>query len=247
MPSEAPIPHEYANYRWLVFDPTRGAPFKIALPILDPSMPALLKEKTTLLPFSRWTIGRKSNPNYTLAGSGLEGHLCALDPMTVRDTLTGFENDAFRIVKQDVGTRSLDRFLDDPRQSISYKMLGSMRVAFEIILAKARAIRAMINKGGYTYNQKGEFVDLRRQPDRINRSRTYENFVYSAPPALDWTVFPVENGILALNQEIARLPTGIPVAQEGLGADIGLNPNLKLLAELGRFGHPAIPMILDSL
>lgn len=228
-------------------DPKRGAPFKFAFPLVDPTIPLQLKEKDTSAPFSRWTLGRKSNPNFALTGCGLEGHLCALDTLAVRDFLKKFQDDAYFMVKHDVGVKPLDRFLQDPSEPISTKFLQAMHTAFEITLAKARAVRGMTIKGGYAYTPDGQFVDLRYRPDRMARSRSYEGFIYSAQPILEWKIEPVDSGILTLNHVIKDTGSKLPIDNENLGADIGTNPNLKLIAEIGRFGHPIIPIIMNSL
>lgn len=247
MNAELPKPQEFENYHWLVMDPRRGAPLKCALPLFDPTIPLGFKERGSALPFSRWTLGRKNNPSFSNTGSGLEGHLCSLDMLLIKDFLNKFQNDALYMIKHDVGLRPLDKFLQDPTESIGLKFLIAMKTAFDVTLAKARAVRSMVNKGGYVYSPQGDFIDMKPRPDRIERSRSYESFIYTSPQVMDWQITPVDSGILSLDHNLRDLQTKMPIAVENLGGDIGYDPRFKLLAEIGRFGHPIIPKILETL
>jgi len=221
-----------SSYRWLQFDPAKGAPFSMYIPLLEGDIIPALQDKSIITPFSRWTVGRKSNPNFASAGSGIEGHLCAFAPNEILGILDGLQNDAFHILKADVGIAKLTTFLEDQSKPIGLKLLTSGRIAFEITLAKARAMRAMVEKGGYDVD------DSRRE-----RSTRYQTFVYSTPPLIDWAIKPVERGALLFSQELTQKVPQSPIAVEYIGNDIGTNQKYKLLAELGRFGHPTVPVI----
>ncbi len=237
-----------AMFRWLRMDTKSGCPFNYHFPIIDPSVSFLLQNELpgAKTPFSRWTLGRKKNPDFSVTGSGLEGHLCALNPMQVKELLRSFQDDAYRIVKQDVGLTLLNKYLDNQDALLSLKFIRSMKMAFDIVLAKARAIRGMSQRG-YTYDRGGQMITL--PTDRISRSSRYQGFIYTMPLIVNWSLFSPENGVIALNQDIVtsldKLP--LPLSVETIGGDIGYNSDLKLIAELGRFGHPLVSLMLRNL
>ncbi|MFZ2026123.1 MAG: hypothetical protein WAV30_02440 [Microgenomates group bacterium] len=232
-------------YRWLTLDATKGAPFTTQLPIMDKGVLPQIMDKSILAPYSRWTVGRKSNPNFSVAGSGMEGHLCAFTAPEITSILDGLQNDAFRIIKQDVGIQKLSAFLENESHPAGIKLLMSARMAFEIVLAKARAMRGMVEKGGYYYNDDNQMVKVAN--GRRERSTQYQNFVYQAPPVVDWKVTPQGVGVVEFSQElIKQIPTP-PIATEFIGGDIGSSDRYKLLAELGRVGHPIVPIIRNSI
>lgn len=244
-PTEFARAIEADAYRWLMLDATKGAPFTAQVPIMDKGVLPQIMDKSTLLPYSRWTVGRKSNPNFSVTGSGMEGHLCAFTAPEITSILDGLQNDAFRIIKHDVGMQKLSAFLENESHPAGIKLLMSARVAFEIALAKARAMRAMVEKGGYYYNDDNQMVKV--ENGRRERSTQYQNFVYQAPPVVDWKVTPQGVGVVEFNQElIKQIPTP-PIATEFIGGDIGTSDRYKLLAELGRVGHPIVPIIRNSI
>jgi len=237
----ARIIENQSSYRWLQFDPAKGAPFSMYIPLLEDDIIPALQDKSTITPFSRWTVGRKSNPNFASAGSGIEGHLCAFAPNEILGILDGLQNDAFHILKADVGIAKLTTFLEDQSKPIGLKLLTSGRIAFEIALAKARAMRAMVEKGGYYYSNDNVMKTV--DHSRRERCTRYQTFVYSTPPLIDWAIEPVERGTLRFSQELVQKVPQSPIAVEYIGNDIGTNQKYKLLAELGRFGHPTVPVI----
>jgi len=232
-------------YKWLTLDASKGAPFTTQLPIMDKGVLPQIMDKSILLPYSRWTVGRKSNPNFSVTGSGMEGHLCAFTAPEITSILDGLQNDVFRIIKQDVGIQKLSAFLEDEAHPAGIKLLMSARVAFEIALAKARAMRGMVERGGYYYNDDNQMVKV--ESSRRERSNRYQNFVYQAPPVVDWNVTPQGVGVVEFSQELVKQIPTPPIATEFIGADIGTSDRYKLLAELGRVGHPIVPIIRNSI
>lgn len=215
----------------------------MSIPLLNDEILPSLQDKSIITPFSRWTIGRKSNPNFLTAGSGFEGHLCAFTPPEIASVLDDLQNEAFHIIKNDVGLTKLTTFLEDQSKPVGIKLVTSARIAFEIALARARAMRGMIERGGYYYTKDNQYKKV--DDARRTRSSQYGAFIYGAPAIIDWQLAKVDVGAVSLEQKIeSTLPLPIPV--EFLGADIGTNNKHKLLAELGRFGHPMVPLILRS-
>lgn len=244
-PTEFQRSIEADAYRWMILDASKGAPFTTQFPIMDKGVLPQIMDKSTLLPYSRWTVGRKSNPNFSVTGSGMEGHLCAFTAPEITSILDGLQNDAFRIIKQDVGMQKLSSFLEDEAHPAGIKLLMSARVAFEIALAKARAMRGMVERGGYFYNDDNQMVKV--ENGRRERSNRYQNFVYQAPPVVDWSVTPQGVGVVEFSQELVKQIPTPPIATEFIGADIGTSDRYKLLAELGRVGHPIVPIIRNSI
>lgn len=214
------------------------------VPLLEDTILPAFEDKSIITPFSRWTVGRKSNPNFATAGSGIEGHLCAFTPNEIIGILDGLQNDAFHIMKDDVGMAKLTAFLEDQSKPIGIKLLTSGRIAFEIALAKARAMRAMVEKGGYYYSNDNQMKTV--EHSRRERSTRYQTFVYSAPPLVDWKIEPTGRDTLCFSQAVIQKIPASPIPVEYIGNDIGTNQKYKLLAELGRFGHPVVPVIRNN-
>lgn len=244
-PAEFQRAIEADTYKWLTLDATKGAPFTTQFPLMDKGVLPQIMDKSNILPYSRWTVGRKSNPNFSVAGSGMEGHLCAFSAPEITGILDGLQNDAFRMIKQDVGVQKLSAFLENESHPAGIKLLMSARMAFEIALAKARAIRGMVERGGYYYNDDNQMVKI--ENGRRERCAKYQNFVYSAPPVVDWKVTPQGVGVVEFSQELAKQIPAPPVTTEFIGADIGTNDRYKLLAELGRVGHPIVAVIRNNI
>lgn len=242
--TEAPNTGEKIKaYNWLILDTEKGAPFSMHVPVTEDLNLPLLCDSSIVYPYSRWTRGRKSNPNFDDTGSGFEGHLCAFQPDVIQDILLGFENQAYRIMKQDVGAQKLSRFIEDPSSPVGIRLLNSGRDAFEILLAQARALRSSIDKGGYFYvGNSMKKVDEERRV----RSRNYESYIQVAPPAVEYQLVPMETGTLAMEQIIRSIDRP-PVGVESLGADIKNDRRYRLISELGRMGHPVVPHIRNSL
>lgn len=235
---------EVSQIKWVNMSTKNGMPFSFTFPLEDQGY--FKKPIGDLLhPFSRWIVGRKKAPNFSTSGSGLEGHLCALDPMTLRGYLHEFNDDAYRILKHDVGSSKVDKFLNEPDSPLSLKLLIAGRTTFEILLAKARAIRGM-TQHGYMYDNKGNQIKIPN--DRVDRTNTFHRFVYASPMILDLEIGFPEKGTAILKQSINPTITKInlPIEPEFVGGDIGSNPNLKTLAEIGRFGFPLIPLIFNG-
>lgn len=233
--------------KWLVLDTEKdSSPFTMQIPFANSEWKSILpaiRDRNMILPCSRWEVGRKSNLSFKV-GSGVEGHLCAFNSSEILEILTGLQNDAYNRIKNDVGKLPLTAFLDDPSKPIGLEFLRSARCAFQIALAEARAMREMIERGGYYYSgNESKTVS----PSRRERSLQYQHFIYNTPPVVDWAVLPQEKGSLEFKQTIQKssIPT-CPIPQEFIGVDISRyeKNKFKLLAEIGRFGHPIVPIIL---
>lgn len=168
--------------KWLSLDTNKGAPFTMTVPLSDTSLVPGIKDKSLIAPYSRWTIGRKSNTNYTV-GSGFEGHLCAYAPREMLDILTELQNSAYHIMRCDVSAKTIAAFLEDPSIQIGKSFLDAGANAFVGVLAKARAVRGMVEQEGCYYAPDG----TRRDVDEVrrNRVRDYRAFVFNAPLVVD--------------------------------------------------------------
>jgi hypothetical protein len=213
-----------------------GAPVTIVTPFthrhfLELETPAIA------LPFVRWKTGRYRNPSFSV-GSGFEGHLCALTAPEVITTMEEFERDAYRMVCTDVGQRKLHSFIEDPTAQIDMKTLIALRIAFEVELAKARAIRGT-TKYGYIGDGK-PIASSRRE-----RVSAYENFVHNSPGQINWELASQGN-LVVVNQSVSPTPLPCPIDSEPISGDIRHSRRFPLLSQIGRVGHPIVAAAIES-
>lgn len=213
-----------------------GAPVTIVTPfthrhVLELTTPSIV------LPFVRWKTGRYRNPSFSV-GSGFEGHLCALTAPEVITTMEMLEQDAYRMVSADVGKHKLHAFIDDPTAQIDMKTLIALRIAFEVELARARAIRGT-TKHGYIGDGK-PVASSRRE-----RVTAYEHFVHSSPGSINWELTPQDN-LIVVNQSVTPTSLPCPIDPEPISGDIRHSHRFPLLSQIGRVGHPIVAAAIAS-
>jgi hypothetical protein len=235
-------PKEIIKPNWLHLDTNNGAPFTMSIWQPSSGIVNCMQQKEIMLPFSRFQHGRRTSPYYKNVGPGIDGHLIGLDVDKVKDILLKIQNEVYGIMRSDVGFTALNSFIEDPSKSIHINLLKSGRIAFQIALARVRAIRESIEQGGYIYADSGLKIV---SPDDRARNIRYRNYIYSAPPILAWELDTLSKGDYTFKQTIDSVNTS-SIPPQYFGVDIGTDKQLNLVAELGRFAFPPAREILAS-
>ncbi len=227
-----------ANIHWIVSDPKVGkAPLKIAFPANENLIKGIINNTSLIIPFSRFTRGRHENPIFG-TGAGLEGHLRAYPQELALKILLELEDDAKRMIKNDIGSILLNRFLDDPTTVVNYRLFGALYSAFNITLAKVRAIRGMAHQG-FRYEKD---IKVKLNEEDVAQSKAYEARIYSSPPIVSMDLLNTEKGILTINQNV-----DLNHLKKTPGIDIEQDKKFPLLAQIGRVGHHVYRMVRSTL
>lgn len=220
------------NLRWISI---RG-PFSLITPVIKPfpyngaaDFLRKLANPNLYEPYQRWQFTRRLvNPLWN-KGSGFEGHFIGLEREEMLAVLKKYDDAIWRFVSiLALGgslerKKELQRFLNDPSQPISLDFAYHMRVIFETLLARARAIRSNLQ----IENQE---------------NRQFQGSVYSIRNIISNTIWTFNNyGVLSLISENSSPLT--KSIDSGFG-DVRLE--FPAIAEIGRFGYPPLGLIIKK-
>jgi hypothetical protein len=196
------------------------------------SLLAKLSKPHFLDPYNRWEWTRKVINPLWLVGSGFEGHLIGLPQKVVLERLEEYERSIQRLAKRYGFQPQLTRFIKKPDSAISAGLAREGLIIFEILLARARAERTMLQKGGCQANS------------------GFQKTCYSSIPMVAPRFsFDQTTGCLTIGAE--KIPPAIKSSKPLFSDDIRASCNIKdqfpFLSEIGRFGFPPVKLILSGI
>lgn len=236
------------NCKLIVFSKKNGFPIDVVIPspkegVIFP----LLSNQDRTVEYSRNLTGKFSNPNFSVVGSSLEGHLCALRPSEIESILIDLSTEAYSTMSQKLGKKTVNGLIDGTTP-IDERIIMEGRGAFDVALARARAFRESIERGGYYYlkDDTKYIVD----GHRLARSYRYHDFISHVPQIISWEVNPNSEDpeIFEYSQKLAKpipLPTGFE--REYLAGSIMGDPRYRLAGIVSSLSHPLMAVVRNTL
>lgn len=242
--SELLSPSETPKARWIVFSTNNGAPFTTFVPADFKHLLDDIRQPSTLSTAVRWQLGRTVfNPNFN-TGSGFEGHLAAYDRTEIKQLLHDLQDRGYSVARHVFGPYSyrtkINNLLKNCAAELDWKTILEFREIMDTVIRCAQAIRSMSLRGyGFKDNEKIAFSG-----SRVQRVNGIYNAVYlAATPNLISTTLEPDGRDLIFTQSFGSPKSVYRIDKEPVGGDLGNNPDLKFLAELGRFGSYIVPLI----
>lgn len=226
-------PEQIDKIDWVVFSREQGAPFNLRV-CLDPyiftqkSKEQLIADflnPSKMVPYYRWQFCRRVVNPLWIKGSGFEGHLVGLDEQEILKILQEQEDYLIRRSKSKGYSLKIEQFIHNPNHSIGLELAFELRVDFEVILAKMRAIRSQLQI-------------------HYPENREFQNYVYSSV-----AIYP-ENTIFFEGNSLIVGFSGFN-SKKNKEHDPIFNEDIRhrfpILAEIGRFGFPPLGILIHHL
>lgn len=237
-----------ARCKWVAFDTANGAPLSLFVPKVTPDFIPTLLDKSQIAPQNRFQVTRRTSI-YDVAGVGFENHYGALEPNDIKNQFDALEKLAYSMMVSQAGRKKVQQFIDHPERQIDRALLYAGRDAFVASLAKARAARR-----GFELNNVYHMPDgtIKTIESEVRRQRGHQciSYVLQAPKIIDWWADEVELKLFGFfqNENAILAQTTCPITREFGGVDASREPGgrFQTLAQLGRFGHPAIYQVIKQ-
>ncbi len=240
--AERLIREKIARCKWVAFDTSNGAPLSLFVPKVTPDFIPTLLDKGQIAPQNRFQITRRTSI-YKDAGTGFENHYGALEPNDIKNQFDVLERTAHSMMVSQVGKHKVQQFIERPERQIDKALLFAGRDAFLATLAQARAARRGFELNNVYHMPDGTIKTIESEARR-QRGHQCISYVLQAPKIIDWWADEAEPQLFGFYQkEDAKLAQSTcPITREFGGVDASREPGgrFQMLAQLGRFGHPAI-------